>query len=57
MQRINPWAFKDNMLGKERPYSFYPIKSSVYERDPMYVRYNTDSKIAEVTDKNGIYIQ
>ena len=57
MQRINPWAFKDNMLGKERPYSFYPIKSSVYERDPMYVRYNTDSKIVEVTDKNGIYIQ
>ena len=57
MQRINPWAFKDNMLGKERSYSFYPIKSSVYERDPMYVRYNTDSKIVEVTDKNGIYIQ
>ena len=57
MQRINPWAFKDNMLGKERPYSFYPIKSCTYERDPMYVRYNTDSKIAEVTDKNGIYIQ
>ena len=23
----------------------------------MYVLYNTDSKIAEVTDKNGIYIQ
>ena len=57
MQRINPWAFKDNMLGKERPYSFYPIKSCTYERDPMYVRYNTDSKIVEVTDKNGIYIQ
>lgn len=57
MQRINPWAFKDNMLGKERPYSFYPIKSCAYERDPMYVRYNTDSKIVEVTDKNGIYIQ
>ena len=57
MQRINPWAFKDNMLGKERPYSFYPIKSCAYERDPMYVRYNIDSKIAEVTDKNGIYIQ
>lgn len=57
MQRINPQAFKDNMLGKERPYSFYPIKSSVYERDPMYIYYNTDSKIAEVTDKNGIYIQ
>ena len=57
MQRINPQAFKDNMLGKERPYSFYPIKSCAYERDPMYVRYNTDSKIVEVTDKNGIYIQ
>ena len=57
MQRINPWAFKDNMLGKKRPYSFYPIKSCAYERDPMYVRYNTDSKIVEVTDKNGIYIQ
>ena len=57
MQRINPWAFKDNMLGKERPYSFYPIKSCAYERDPMYVHYNTDSKIVEVTDKNGIYIQ
>lgn len=57
MQRINPWAFKDNMLGKQRPYSFYPIKSCAYERDPMYVRYNTDSKIVEVTDKNGIYIQ
>ena len=57
MQRINPWAFKDNMLGRERPYSFYPIKSCAYERDPMYVRYNTDSKIVEVTDKNGIYIQ
>ena len=57
MQRINPQAFKNNMLGKERPYSFYPIKSCAYERDPMYVRYNTDSKIVEVTDKNGIYIQ
>lgn len=57
MQRINPQAFKDNMLGKERPYSFYPIKSCAYERDPMYIHYNTDSKIAEVTDKNGIYIQ
>ena len=57
MQRINPWAFKDNMLGKQRSYSFYPIKSCAYERDPMYVRYNTDSKIVEVTDKNGIYIQ
>lgn len=57
MQRINPWAFTEYVLGNDRPYSFYPIKSSVYERDPMYVRYNTDSKIAEVTDKNGIYIQ
>lgn len=57
MQRINPWAFTEYVLGNNRPYSFYPIKSSVYERDPMYVRYNTDSKIAEVTDKNGIYIQ
>lgn len=57
MQRINPWAFTEYVLGNDRPYSFYPIKSSVYERDPMYVRYNTNSKIAEVTDKNGIYIQ
>ena len=57
MQRINPWAFTEYVLGNDRPYSFYPIKSSVYERDPMYVQYNTDSKIAEVTDKNGIYIQ
>lgn len=57
MQRINPWAFTEYVFGNSRPYSFYPIKSSVYERDPMYVRYNTDSKIAEVTDKNGIYIQ
>lgn len=57
MQRINPWAFTEYVFGNGRPYSFYPIKSSVYERDPMYVRYNTDSKIAEVTDKNGIYIQ
>lgn len=57
MQRINPWAFTEYVLGNDRPYSFYPIKSSVYERDPMYVLYNTDSKIAEVTDKNGIYIQ
>ena len=56
MQRINPWAFTKYVFGNGRPYSFYPIKSSVYERDPMYVRYNTDSKIAEVTDKNGIYI-
>ena len=57
MQRINPWAFTEYVLGNDRPYSFYPIKSSVYERDPMYVRYDTDSKIAEVTDKNGMYIQ
>lgn len=57
MQRINPWAFTDYVLGNKRPYSFYPIKSCVYERDPMYVIYDTDSKIAEVTDKNGIYIQ
>ena len=57
MQRINPWAFTEYVFGNTRPYSFYPIKSSVYDRDPMYVRYNTDSKIAEVTDKNGIYMQ
>ena len=57
MQRINPWAFTKHVFGNKRPYSFYPIKSCVYERDPMYVSYDTDSKIAEVTDKNGIYIQ
>ena len=26
-----------SILGKERPYSFYPIKSCAYERDPLYV--------------------
>ena len=57
MQRINPWAFKPYVLGKSRPYSFYPIKSCVYNRDPLYVHYDTDAKIAEVTDKNGMYIQ
>lgn len=57
MQRINPWAFTEYVFGNTRPYSFYPIKSSIYDRDPMYVRYNTDSEIAEVTDKNGIYMQ
>lgn len=62
MQRINPWAFKDNMLGKERPYSFYPIKSCSYERDPLYVQYRNNGqpiepKVSQITDKNGIYIQ
>ena len=57
MQRINPWAFKPYVLSKSRPYSFYPIKSCAYNRDPLYVHYDTDAKIAEVTDKNGIYIQ
>lgn len=62
MQRINPWAFKDNMLGKERPYSFYPIKSCAYERDPLYVQYRNngqpiEQKVSQITDKNGIYIQ
>lgn len=58
MQRINPHAFKKDVLSHDRPYSFYPIKSCVYERDPMYVHYEGDNaKIAEITDKNGIYIQ
>lgn len=62
MQRVNPWAFKDNMLGNDRPYSFYPIKSSIYDRDPMYVQYKIndefiESKVSQVTEPNGIYIQ
>ena len=57
MQRINPHAFKDKVLSRNRPYSFYPIKSCVYDRDPLYVTYDSDAKIAEVTEKNGIYIQ
>ena len=57
MQRINPWAFEPYVLSKSRPYSFYPIKSCAYNRDPLYVHYDTDAKIAEVTDKNGMYIQ
>lgn len=57
MQRINPHAFKDKVLGRNIPYSFYPIKSCVYDRDPLYVTYDSDAKIAEVTEKNGIYIQ
>lgn len=57
MQRINPWAFEPYVLSKSRPYSFYPIKSSTYNRDPLYVHYDTGAKIAEVTEKNGIYIQ
>ncbi len=57
MQRINPQAFKDRILGNRRPYSFYPIRSCAYDRDPLYVDYDTDAKKAEVTDKNGIYVQ
>lgn len=58
MQRINPQAFKPfPMLGNERPYSFYPVKSCVYKRDPLYVKYDTSAKIAEITDKNGTYMQ
>lgn len=58
MQRINPHAFKEDVLSHKRPYSFYPIKSCVYERDPMYVVYKgNDAKIAEVTEKNGVYMQ
>ena len=45
------------MLGNERPYSFYPVKSCVYKRDPLYVKYDTSAKIAEITDKNGTYMQ
>lgn len=58
MQRINPQAFKPSpMLGNDRPYSFYPVKSCAYKRDPLYVKYNTSAKIAEITDKNGTYMQ
>ena len=58
MQRINPQAFKPfPMLGNQRPYSFYPVKSCVYKRDPLYVKYDTSAKIAEITDKNGTYMQ
>lgn len=57
MQRINPHAFKEDVLSHDRPYSFYPIKSCVYDRDPLYVTYDSDAKIAEVTEKNGIYMQ
>lgn len=58
MQRINPQAFKPfPMLGNKRPYSFYPVKSCVYKRDPLYVKYDTNAKIAEITDKNGTYMQ
>ena len=45
------------MLGNKRPYSFYPVKSCVYKRDPLYVKYDTSAKIAEITDKNGTYMQ
>nr|DAQ64971.1 MAG TPA: hypothetical protein [Bacteriophage sp.] len=44
-------------MSHDRPYSFYPIKSCVYDRDPLYVTYDSDAKIAEVTEKNGIYMQ
>ena len=58
MQRINPQAFKPfPMLGNKRPYSFYPVKSCAYKRDPLYVKYDTNAKIAEITDKNGTYMQ
>lgn len=57
MQRINPHAFKEKVLSHDRPYSFYPIKSCVYDRDPLYVTYDSDAKISEVTEKNGIYMQ
>lgn len=57
MQRINPHAFKEDVLSHDRSYSFYPIKSCVYDRDPLYVTYDSDAKIAEVTEKNGIYMQ
>lgn len=57
MQRINPHAFKEKVLSRDRPYSFYPIKSCVYDRDPLYVTYDSDAKISEVTEKNGIYMQ
>lgn len=58
MQRINPQSFKPfPMLGNGRPYSFYPVKSCAYKRDPLYVKYDTSAKIAEITDKNGAYIQ
>lgn len=57
MQRINPHAFKEKVLSHYRPYSFYPIKSCVYDRDPLYVTYDSDAKISEVTEKNCIYMQ
>lgn len=58
MQRINPQSFKPfPMLGNKRPYSFYPVKSCAYKRDPLYVKYDTSAKIAEITDKNGTYMQ
>ena len=60
MQRINPWAFRLYVLSRQRPYSFYPVNSCIYDRDPLYIQYPinfVDAKIAEITDKNGMYIQ
>ena len=52
--RINPLTFRT--IGNDRSYSYTPIKSCVYDIDPLYVNYQNSNKKYSVTEKQGRYI-
>lgn len=52
--RINPLTFIT--IGNDRSYSYTPIKSCVYDVDPLYVDYQNSNKKYSVTEKQGRYI-
>lgn len=52
--RINPLTFRT--IGNDRSYSYAPIKSCVYDIDPLYVDYTNNDKKYSVTEKQGRYI-
>lgn len=52
--RINPLTFRT--IGNDRSYSYAPIKSCVYDIDPLYVDYENSDKKYSITEKQGRYI-
>lgn len=52
--RINPLTFRT--IGNDRSYSYAPIKSCVYDIDPLYVDYANNDKKYSITEKQGRYI-
>ena len=52
--RINPLTFRT--IGNDRSYSYAPIKSCVYDVDPLYIDYVNNDKKYSITEKQGRYI-